>query len=442
MLRVSGYYTGLEWESRQLRDEGRPVPEGFDDKVKSALSEKDAETRNRLALELYETARKAPEVDMGAKEPNDIEGIRRLAHGNGRFAVDSGRLYDKCRGGWLARAAGCLLGKPVEGWRTPELKRFLSATGNLPITHYLSKAVPDDLKKEIEAIRSDAFCSEAFIDDVSYMPEDDDTNYTVLGVKLLEERTRDFTSEDVADEWLASLPYHRLCTAEDITYRNLLNLKSVPQTAVFCNAYREWIGAQIRGDVFGYVNPGDTAAAAEMAWRDARISHVKNGIYGEMWAAAMIAAAYALDEMPAVIRAGVNEIPRESRLAVAIENILKKFESGKTADEVFADIAARWDEYSAFDWCHTVSNAEIVAAALLYGEKDLEKTFSLSVTQGFDTDCNAATAGSVLGVMLGADALPEKWIAPLNDRIITGVHRYGDVRISDMARRCVALTEK
>jgi len=153
----------------------------------------------------------------------------------------------------------------------------------------------------------------------------------------------------------------------------------------------------------------------------------------------MIAAAFCTDELLAVIEAGLSEIPPESRLTLAIRDVIAWWKEGVSADDVFARIHARWDENNSHDWCHTISNAQIVAYALLYGEKDFERTLSLAVSAAFDTDCNGATAGSVLGVLLGAKALPEKWIAPLNDSLESGVDGFGRVKISDMASRTMKL---
>ena len=45
----------------------------------------------------------------------------------------------------------------------------------------------------------------------------------------------------------------------------------------------------------------------------------------------------------------------------------------------------------------------------------------------------------LLGMVLGAAALPEGWTAPLSDTVLSGVDGFGLVRISDMARRTAAL---
>jgi hypothetical protein len=154
----------------------------------------------------------------------------------------------------------------------------------------------------------------AFADLVSAMPEDDDTNYTATGLAILKRRGPGFTPEDVADFWLSDIPILHTYTAERVAYRNFCLQIPPPHSARFRNPHREWIGAQIRADFWGYAAAGDTALAAELAWRDACVSHVKNGIYGEMWAAAMIAAAFVTSDIRAVIEAGLGEIPPRSRL--------------------------------------------------------------------------------------------------------------------------------
>lgn len=154
-----------------------------------------------------------------------------------------------------------------------------------------------------------------WINNVEHMVEDDDTNYTIIGLKILEEYGLNFTPEDVAESWMANLPILHTCTAERVAYQNLVNLIMPPESASFRNPYREWIGAQIRADFFGYITPGYPELGAELAWRDASISHLKNGIYGEMWVAAMLSAAAVTDDIAEIINIGLSEIPQNSRLS-------------------------------------------------------------------------------------------------------------------------------
>ena len=102
----------------------------------------------------------------------------------------------------------------------------------------------------------------------------------MLYQELIRKYGRDFTPYDVSRMWLDSQPKNAYCTAERVAFINFVKGFTPPASAVHKNPYREWIGAQIRADYFGYINPGRPEAAAEMAWRDACVSHVKNGIYG------------------------------------------------------------------------------------------------------------------------------------------------------------------
>ncbi|MYU20093.1 ADP-ribosylglycohydrolase family protein, partial [Streptomyces sp. SID8361] len=91
---------------------------------------------------------------------------------------------------------------------------------------------------------------------------------------------------------LLRLPYLQTFTAERAAYRNLTAGVKPPLSATLDNPYQEWIGALIRADIHGWVNPGDPHRAAAMARRDAVLSHTGNGVYGAMWAAALVAAAF------------------------------------------------------------------------------------------------------------------------------------------------------
>ena len=171
-----------------------------------------------------------------------------------------------------------------------------------------------------------------------------------------------------------------------------------------------------------------------MAFRDASISHIKNGIYGEMFTSAMIACAAVTDSIEDIILGGIAQIPATSRLYEAISGVLEDYKSGVSQADCFKKIHTLFDEYSGHGWCHTISNAMIVAAALLYGGGDFGKSICMAVETGFDTDCNGATVGSVLGMRNGIDGIGEEWKKPVNDKIHTSIFRVGTVRISEMAK--------
>lgn len=362
-----------------------------------------------------------------------------------RMAVQSrsireAALFDKIYGAWLGRCAGCLLGQPVEGWTRARILGLLRDTDNFPIRNYMSSAIHPDIRHRygVEDVGSVYGSNRKnWINNVSHAPEDDDTNYTVLAFKLFDRAGAAFSSSEMAENWLMNMPLLHACTAERVAYVNLASGMPSPQSAWYRNPYREWIGAQIRGDFFGYVCPGNPAKAARLAYKDACISHVKNGVYGELFVAAMIAAAALEDDPGKLVLAGLSQIPSASRLAKQVREILSAWRSGVTPEQLVQRVHDQYDESDPFDWCHVIPNALIVTIAVLTSELDFCRAIGLSVEAGFDTDCNAATVGSVVGMTIGTKGIPALWKAPLSDRLKTGIDGFDLPRISDLARRTV-----
>lgn len=431
------------WEVREMDDEGRIVPQELREKVQNLPA--DPVEGEKEAEKIFALLDEIPTDSVReAREPNGLPEIRALRPEVPGLTSFEGDLVDRILGGWLGRCAGCLLGQPVESWLQERIIGFLKDTGNYPIARYLSSDIPEELRQKWDICDGpgpyDALHMN-WVNLIECMEEDDDVNYTVFALKILERVGRDFTSEDIAHGWLSSLPFLLTCSAERVAYRNIVNRMEPPACASYRNPYREWIGAQIRSDLFGWVNPCDPETAADMAWRDARISHTKNGIYGSMFAASMCAAAFGCTDTEEIIRQGLGQIPAESRLAVEVGKVLSWFHAGISAEEAVARIHQDWNEASEYDWCHVIPNAMLVSIALLWGRGDFTRTLGIAVEAGFDTDCNGATAGSVLGVMLGGRAIPETWTAPLKNAVRSGVHGYAGASITELAERTAALVK-
>ncbi len=105
-----------------------------------------------------------------------------------------------------------------------------------------------------------------------------------------------FSSDHVAGAWVDNLSEEALSGAEKTAYRSLRSGIRPPRSAELAREEGEADGAMARAFLWGYLAPGDPGFAAELAWRDARVSHAGSGVYGAMFAAAAASAAFVCDD--------------------------------------------------------------------------------------------------------------------------------------------------
>ncbi|OKJ37178.1 ADP-ribosylglycohydrolase family protein [Streptomyces sp. CB01580] len=386
-----------------------------------------------------------PTVPPGPDAPRRTEPAPRGAS-RACGAVVARTELDRLHAAWLGRAVGCLLGKSVEKIPLPGIRAIGRSTGNWPLRTWFTER---DLDPRIAAAHPWNRRSRptSLAENIDGMPEDDDLDYPLLNLLLLRRHGHGFSTDDVARLWLEELPAGRTFTAERVAYRNLLAGLEPPLTATYRNPFREWIGAQIRADVFGWTNPGNPARAAELARRDAMLSHTANGVYGEMFVAAAIA--HAAGPAPTTVHdtltAALAHVPPNSRYAQAIRFGIETARAEPTGtpagfDRVVDALHARYapDHH----WVHVLPNAALLAAALTHADGNFAGAVCRAVSGGWDTDSNGATAGSITGLLAGGpDALGEHWTAPLKNRLATGIGDFDGIGFDELARLTLEVRE-
>ncbi|WP_446459393.1 ADP-ribosylglycohydrolase family protein [Streptomyces nojiriensis] len=348
-----------------------------------------------------------------------------------RTGPEATGLRARLEAAWLGRAVGCLLGKPVEKLPLEGIRALARAAGNWPLDDWFGeRGVPPEVLAAYPWNRRSAPTSLA--ENIDGMPEDDDLNYPLLGLLLLQRHGKDFTTADVARLWLDELPAGRTFTAERIAYRNLLLGLEPPVTATHHNPFREWIGALIRADVHGWTNPGDPAAAAAQAYRDAALTHTGNGVYAALFVAAATAtAATGRSDVHTALGTGLAFVPPRSRLAEAVRFGIRAAGQEADFDLVVDRLHARYGHYH---WVHAVPNTALIAAALTHADGDFSRSVCRAVSGGWDTDSNGATAGALAGLLTGSpDALPHRWTAPLKNRLATTVPGFDGIGFDTLA---------
>ena len=426
-------YDVVEDELSQLRESGHDVAAQAAEFAR--VDPKDTVTLERLITELSALTR-APGWQY--EEPESLADIiDSLPSATRESGLSEAETDDKILGAWAGRIAGCNLGKPIENgwhWTTEHIRSYLELADAWPLLDYVP--VLDPMPGEYELLGNWVNTTRG---NVNGSDRDDDIDYPILGLHLLERHGSALSTAHVAQSWLELLPYEQVYTAERAAYKNMLNGVPLEQLSTVRNPYREWIGALIRGDVYGWVNPGDPRTAISLAYQDATLSHVANGVYGELWSAALLAGAFSAASAREAVEKSLAHVPPRSRLAEAIRAVIGWKDEGLTWDDAIAAIQRDYGHYS---WVHTINNAAVIVAGLLWGEDDYSATVGLTVSGGWDTDSNGATAGSVSGVLHGAKNLPEHFIAPLHDRTRSALFGFDNSAISDLAKRTSKLAHE
>lgn len=360
------------------------------------------------------------------QEPSDLESIQRLCPFPKGYGIPAD--YERrLRGALVGRFAGCTLGVPVENYSIDRMQCIAKESGTpFPPTEYWH-AVENPEGVQYGVDKRTAYTLRG----LRGVPVDDDVTYTILNMLLLEKYGENYTQENVATLWKEILPY--ACTAEDRALKNLLAGCSAAEAAEG-NPYIEWIGAAIRADAFGYAAAGDPARAALMSYNDAFLTHRRNGIYGEMFAAGAVAAAFVMSPANAV-KAGALCIPEGSRLRKDLDWAFS-FE-GKL--QGYAHARALLDERFAGMHCvHVENNMCAVVFAIFLGAGDFTRTISQSVAMGMDNDCNAATVGSIVGAHVGIDGIARHWYNSFGDSVRTYLRGYAEISIE----KCVQIFQE
>lgn len=175
-------------------------------------------------------------------------------------------------------------------------------------------------------------------------------------------------------------------------------------------------GAWIRSEIWACLFPASPHRAVRLAYCDACCDHEGEGIYAELFTAALESAAFAERDIRKLLDIGLAFIPPGCRVARAVELARTCYEEHLPFAEARNRIV---EDSSDIGWFQAPGNLGFVVLGLLYGEGDFGRSVALAVNCGDDTDCTAGTVGAILGIINGRSGIPEKWCAPIGDAIKT-----------------------
>lgn len=345
------------------------------------------------------------------------------------------------RAAFLGSVCGCMLGKPIEvDPSLAELKRAGQAIGEWPIDDYISQAFIDKLGRRHESV------GQTMRENIRFVAADDDIHYSIIGMLLLEANGPLFGEKDLWEKWSMNIPpawtwgpeRTTLLTA-GINSHHILGKNNIKgcHDVLLLNPGDELCGAIIRADAYGYACPGNPDLAAWLAWKDASFTHIKTGVYGAMFIAALIALCHTADSSLTgnhrleLIEEALKRIPRNTRFSTIVRDSLDKISAAQDWLAGYESIHGKYKQYS---HCQVYQEIGTLINTLKFA-RSIDHGFCIQVSQGNDTDSFGATSGSMLGCFFGAGHMHERWLAPFNNRIYHALADFHEYDLNALADR-------
>jgi ADP-ribosylglycohydrolase len=258
---------------------------------------------------------------------------------------------------------------------------------------------------------------------------------------VLNQHGLDFTRDDLARTWLNNLV--PACTyGPERTILIRMAQASITRSPVDfdtladeLNPGEEHCGAMIRADAYGYACPGRPQLAAELAWRDAGLTHRRTGIYGTMFAAAAIATAFVERNALEVFATAARYVPQRSRFRESVEIGLEAVAASTDWIDGYRRINT---QLGRFGHCRVHQEVATLVNTLHWAES-VGHGICIQVSQGNDTDSYGATAGALLGTWFGPEHLDERWLAPFHDEIHTLLAGWYETSLAATSDRVATL---
>lgn len=335
--------------------------------------------------------------------------------------------FERVYAGVLGKMIGVYLGRPFEGW---PYEKIMAELGE--IDHYVHEQRGSPL-----------------------IVTDDDLSGTFTFIRALEDHGTgfDITPEQIGQTWLNYVLEERTIfwwggmgnsTEHTAFLRLKQGIKAPASGSIATNGkiVAEQIGSQIFIDGWGMVCPGDPQKAADLARRAASVSHDGEAIYGAQVVAAMEAQAFVESDRFKLLDTAVGLIPANSviyRMISELREVHAKEADWRKAREW---IVANYGYNQYVGGCHMVPNHALIILGLLYGDDDFTRSLMITNTSGWDTDCNSANIGCLMGIKLGLEGIDRcayDWRGPVADRLLLPTADGGSA-ITDGLREAIRVT--